>query len=86
MSARLIKNGRIHTDNWPVFIRKYLELPVIESVAESHSDNQNDNFLNKNIQETILDEMNDFDNLESPDFEDDTSDYNLKDNETKEDL
>ena len=86
VSARLIKNGRIHTDNWPVFIRKYLELPVIESVAESHSDNQNDNFLNKNIQETILDEMNDFDNLESPDFEDDTSDYNLKDNETKEDL
>ena len=30
--------------------------------------------------------MNDFDNLESPDFEDDTSDYNLKNNETKEDL
>ena len=86
VSARLIKNGRIHTDNWPVFIRKYLELPVIESVAESHSDNQDDNFLNKNIQETILDEMNDFDNLESPDFEDDTSDYNLKNNETKEDL
>mgnify|MGYP003195677183 FL=1 len=86
VSARLIKNGTIHTDNWPVFIRKYLELPVIESVAESHSDNQDDNFLNKNIQETILDEMNDFDNLESPDFEDDTSDYNLKDNETKEDL
>ena len=72
--------------NWPVFIRKYLELPVIESVAESHSDNEDYNFLNKNIQETILDEMNDFDNLESPDFEDDTSDYNLKDNETKEDL
>ena len=34
----------------------------------------------------LSDEMNDFDNLESPDFEDDTSDYNLKDNETKEDL
>lgn len=86
VSARLIRNGRIHTYNWPVFIRKYLELPVIESVAEAHSDNEDDNFLNKNIQETILDEMNDFDNLESPDFEDDTSDYNLKDNETKEDL
>lgn len=86
VSARLIRNGRIHTYNWPVFIRKYLELPVIESVAESHSDNEDYNFLNKNIQETILDEMNDFDNLESPDFEDDTSDYNLKDNETKEDL
>ena len=43
-------------------------------------------YKNRKELETILDEMNDFDNLESPDFEDDTSDYNLKDNETKEDL
>ncbi len=85
ISGRLIRKGTIKTDNWPVAVRKYLELPVTASVADTDTDA--DNLLEESIEESILDDMNDFDNLEfSEEDNENDENNNLTDNETKEDL
>ena len=87
ISGRLIRKGTIKTDNWPVAVRKYLELPVTASAADTDTDTDADNLLEESIEESILDEMNDFDNLEfSEEDNENDENNNLTDNETKEDL
>lgn len=87
--SRLIKKRTIRTDKWPVFIKKYLELPV----SDSHDDSENpeDSLLHESIEDSILDEMDDFDNLEiqSDDLasdDDDNASLDEKNNLNTEDL
>ncbi|MGN0321251.1 MAG: YfhO family protein, partial [Lachnospira sp.] len=75
LCSRFIRNGKIKTDKWPVPIKKYLELPVPEEIKEDefiHEDAEDF----EDIENSILNDMNDFDNLEIPEPEEnDSSEY-----------
>lgn len=75
LCSRFIRNGKIKTDKWPVPIKKYLELPVPEEIKEDEFIHEDaDDF--EDIENSILNHMNDFDNLEIPEPEEnDSSEY-----------
>ena len=78
LASRFIKAGKVNMTHFPSVVRKYLDDP---SLTDKYIKKLSDD----NIESSILDDMDDFENLESPDIDDELTDSLLSSIEDEED-
>ena len=78
LASCFIKAGKVNMAHFPLVIRKYLDDPSLtnKDIKKLSDDN---------IESSILDDMDDFENLESPDIDDELTDSLLSSIEDEED-
>ena len=78
LASRFIKAEKVNMAHFPLVIRKYLDDPSLtnKDIKKLSDDN---------IESSILDDMDDFENLESPDIDDELTDSLLSSIEDEED-